>query len=238
MTKDNQAGPERIILNIGGQKYETYRSTLTAYPDTFLGTMFQERNRCLLHPANENEFFFDRNSRAFHYILEYYRTGEILFDETSSYTGMARKELEKELDFWQIPYEKEDPFTLEITEASQIVEDFLNMLRSVINEPKRYLRTKINLVFPLFNFALFTIEPKLGTVVPLVEQYAQIGYPISRELGKALVEQLKIDFPGLDCELNAEGSGPSDWRYRWEFVIPLKPSFDDILKKVNLKMKS
>ncbi|CAG8545000.1 11439_t:CDS:2 [Ambispora leptoticha] len=70
---------ERIILNVGGVKYETYRSTLTAYPDTLLGTMFQQRNQQLLHPANGNEYFFDRNGKIFHYIMEFYRTGQILW---------------------------------------------------------------------------------------------------------------------------------------------------------------
>uniref|UniRef100_U9U2P1 BTB domain-containing protein n=1 Tax=Rhizophagus irregularis (strain DAOM 181602 / DAOM 197198 / MUCL 43194) TaxID=747089 RepID=U9U2P1_RHIID len=69
----SQNKDERIVLNIGGIKYETYRSTLTAYPDTLLGTMFQERNEELLKP-NKNEYFFDRNGKAFHYIMEYYRT--------------------------------------------------------------------------------------------------------------------------------------------------------------------
>ncbi|RGB31360.1 hypothetical protein C1646_262429 [Rhizophagus diaphanus] len=63
----SQRKDERIVLNIGGIKYETYRSTLTAYPDTLLGTMFQERNEELLKP-NENEYFFDRNDT---YILRY-----------------------------------------------------------------------------------------------------------------------------------------------------------------------
>ncbi|CAG8787869.1 23713_t:CDS:2, partial [Dentiscutata erythropus] len=35
---------EKIILNIGGIKYETLRSTLTAQPETLLGTMFRDQN--------------------------------------------------------------------------------------------------------------------------------------------------------------------------------------------------
>ncbi|CAH1759517.1 7608_t:CDS:2 [Entrophospora sp. SA101] len=72
---------ERIILNVGGIKYETYRSTLIAFPETLLGTMFQERNNELLNSTNNNnesnkdEYFFDRNGKAFHYIMEWYRNG-------------------------------------------------------------------------------------------------------------------------------------------------------------------
>ncbi|CAG8816718.1 16644_t:CDS:2, partial [Dentiscutata erythropus] len=52
---------EQIVLNVGGIRYETYRSTLTSYPNTLLGTMFAERNKALLHPINGNEYFIDRN---------------------------------------------------------------------------------------------------------------------------------------------------------------------------------
>ncbi|CAG8543167.1 556_t:CDS:2 [Paraglomus occultum] len=70
---------KRIILNVGGIKYETYRETLTAYPDTLLGTMFHPRNQELLRPVEgtTNEFFFDRDGHAFYYIMEFYRTGTI-----------------------------------------------------------------------------------------------------------------------------------------------------------------
>ncbi|CAG8798628.1 14896_t:CDS:2, partial [Gigaspora rosea] len=76
----------RIILNVGGIRYETYRSTLLAYPLTLLGTMFQSRNDSLLQPSNtglHNEYFFDRNGYVFRYILEFYRTGKILWPKSN-----------------------------------------------------------------------------------------------------------------------------------------------------------
>ncbi|CAI2169484.1 1794_t:CDS:2 [Funneliformis geosporum] len=75
---------DRIILNVGGIKYETFRSTLTAYPDTLLGIMFSERNKEMLHPTNVNEYFFDRDGYIFRYILQYYRTGQVHWPEFSS----------------------------------------------------------------------------------------------------------------------------------------------------------
>lgn len=33
----------------------------------------------MLHPVNGNEYFIDRNGHAFHYIMEYYRTGSIVW---------------------------------------------------------------------------------------------------------------------------------------------------------------
>ncbi|CAG8489875.1 10841_t:CDS:2 [Diversispora eburnea] len=69
----------KIILNVGGIKYETYRSTLTAHSETLLGTMFHPRNQAMLHPTNGNEYFIDRNGYAFHFVMEYYRTGTVVW---------------------------------------------------------------------------------------------------------------------------------------------------------------
>ncbi|PKK65343.1 hypothetical protein RhiirC2_755233, partial [Rhizophagus irregularis] len=41
--------------------------------------MFHPRNQAMLHPVNGNEYFIDRNGHAFHYIMEYYRTGNIVW---------------------------------------------------------------------------------------------------------------------------------------------------------------
>ncbi|CAG8503462.1 21737_t:CDS:2 [Racocetra persica] len=76
---------DRIILNVGGVKYETFRSTLTAYPETLLGIMFADRNKEMLHPINGNEFFFDRDGYLFRHILQYYRTGMIHWPEQIAY---------------------------------------------------------------------------------------------------------------------------------------------------------
>ncbi|CAG8441006.1 6952_t:CDS:2, partial [Diversispora eburnea] len=103
----NNVNDERIILNDGGVKYETYQSTLTAYPETLLGAMFHERNKDMLHPTNGNEYFFDRNGRAFHYIMEFYHTGENLWPGENAleqcFTPVSQKELMKEFDYFQIP---------------------------------------------------------------------------------------------------------------------------------------
>ncbi|CAI2173236.1 5573_t:CDS:2 [Funneliformis geosporum] len=70
---------DRIILNVGGIIHETTRSTLTSYPQTMLGRMFDPTNAAMLKPTHpdDNEYFFDRNG----YIMEFYRNGDILLDE-------------------------------------------------------------------------------------------------------------------------------------------------------------
>ncbi|CAG8533586.1 8255_t:CDS:2 [Acaulospora morrowiae] len=95
---------EPIILNVGGIKYETYKSTLTAHPETFLGTMFQDRVRSLMLANNGNEYFIDRNGHVFHYIMQFYRTGKIFWSEQNrGHTYVSYEELLEELDYFQIP---------------------------------------------------------------------------------------------------------------------------------------
>jgi hypothetical protein len=49
-TKKKLLRGERVVLNVGGTKFETYRSTLTNYSSSLLGTMFHKRNSSLLKP--------------------------------------------------------------------------------------------------------------------------------------------------------------------------------------------
>jgi hypothetical protein len=66
---------ERVVLNVGGTRFETYLSTLTRYPNTTLGAMFSERNRPMLRFNKEGEVFFDRSPALFEPILAFYRSG-------------------------------------------------------------------------------------------------------------------------------------------------------------------
>lgn len=41
---------ERVVLNVGGAKYEVLCSTLTKYPNTLLGTAFNSQNPNRMQP--------------------------------------------------------------------------------------------------------------------------------------------------------------------------------------------
>ena len=120
--------------------------------------MFQERNEGLLKP-NENEYFFDRNGKAFHYIMEYYRTGKILWTEMNNF--ITKQELQIEMDFFQIsyelpsllPYRKSFPPRQEIL---KLLQDFIEALKSCIGETSWNLKDEIRLTF--------AFEPKYDSV--------------------------------------------------------------------------
>lgn len=60
-----------ITINICGEKYETYLSTIEYYPDTLLGS---EKRREPFWNSKRQEYFFDRNRHCFSAILHYYQS--------------------------------------------------------------------------------------------------------------------------------------------------------------------
>src|SRR5688572_7418981 len=106
------------------------------FPETFLGTMLKDSNSSLVTYENGNEIFLDRNGRAFHYILEYYRTGKLLWREQVS-SGcpnmITREEIEAEIDYFQIPIQ------IPIQSPSPqiaMLNKFTRMLESLISAAK------------------------------------------------------------------------------------------------------
>jgi len=89
---------ERIVINVGGRRFETYGQTLAKFPESLLGVMFAERNKNIRKPDRNGEYFFDRSPVPFESILNFYRTGNMRIPP-----GMSRKQLELELDYFQIP---------------------------------------------------------------------------------------------------------------------------------------
>jgi len=82
----------RIILNIGGIRFETYRTTLRKIPATRLSRLTESLAN---YDAVLNEYFFDRHPGVFTQILNYYRTGKLHYP-----TNVCVPLFEEELDYW------------------------------------------------------------------------------------------------------------------------------------------
>ncbi|XP_032827916.1 voltage-gated potassium channel KCNC1-like [Petromyzon marinus] len=95
---------ERVVINVGGTRHETYRGTLRTLPGTRLARLADSRA-----PGGPNydpltgEFFFDRHPIVFAIILNYYRTGKLhcpaevcgpLFEEELAYWGIDETDIE------------------------------------------------------------------------------------------------------------------------------------------------
>lgn len=54
-SREGVTNDQRIVLNVGGRRFETLTSTLRKYPHSLLGTMFDPRNAALLKPDERGE---------------------------------------------------------------------------------------------------------------------------------------------------------------------------------------
>lgn len=66
---------EKIIINISGNRFECWRSTLEKYPQTLLGSVEKE----FFYDEETSEYFLDRDPELFRHILNFYRTGRLHF---------------------------------------------------------------------------------------------------------------------------------------------------------------
>ena len=60
-----------VTINVSGNRYQTYLSTLEKYPNTLLGNKYK---RMRYWNERKNEFFFDRHRACFGAILYYYQS--------------------------------------------------------------------------------------------------------------------------------------------------------------------
>jgi len=97
---------DKIIINVGGTRHETYKSTLRTLPGTRLAWLVdpdpQVSSDSDAAPPSA-EFFFDRHPGVFAYVLNYYRTGKLhcpadvcgpLFEEELAYWGIDETDVE------------------------------------------------------------------------------------------------------------------------------------------------
>ncbi|KAL8181317.1 UNVERIFIED_CONTAM: hypothetical protein K2H54_053754 [Gekko kuhli] len=94
-----EASKEKIILNVGGIRHQTYCSTLRAFPGSKLCQLLEPQGRANFnYDPDTSEFFFDRSARLFGDVLNYYRTKHLHCP-----ADVCRLLWEEELAFWEIP---------------------------------------------------------------------------------------------------------------------------------------
>ena len=84
----------RVILNVGGQRHETFLTTLENFPDTRLAWISEYLRK---NPSRDREFFFDRHPGLFAHVLNYFRTGKLHVPR-----DICGPMFEQELAFWGI----------------------------------------------------------------------------------------------------------------------------------------
>ncbi|XP_064087797.1 potassium voltage-gated channel protein Shal-like isoform X2 [Macrobrachium nipponense] len=74
---------EKLLINVSGRRFETWRNTLEKYPDTLLGSNERE----FFYDEETKEYFFDRDPDIFRHILNYYRTGKLHYPKHECLTS-------------------------------------------------------------------------------------------------------------------------------------------------------
>ncbi|XP_065133684.1 potassium voltage-gated channel subfamily C member 3a isoform X3 [Paramisgurnus dabryanus] len=95
---------DKIVINCGGVRHETYRSTLKTLPGTRLSWLTEpDAFSNFDYDPKSDEFFFDRHPNTFAFILNYYRTGKLhcpndvcgpLFEEELAFWGIDETDVE------------------------------------------------------------------------------------------------------------------------------------------------
>ena len=70
------------MINVSGQRFETWQNTLEKYPDTLLGS----NEKDFFFDEVLKEYFFDRDPEVFRHILNYYRTGKLHYPKQECLT--------------------------------------------------------------------------------------------------------------------------------------------------------
>ena len=72
-----------VTLNVGGKIFQTSLSTLTKYPDSMLGLMFNHTTEGLapMSKTKDGHYFLDADPEHFRVILNYLRYGKITKDD-------------------------------------------------------------------------------------------------------------------------------------------------------------
>lgn len=65
---------EKVIINVSGRRFQTWRSTLHKHPDTLLGS---DQMLTCFYDDKKNEYFLDRDPDVFRHILSYYQGGKL-----------------------------------------------------------------------------------------------------------------------------------------------------------------
>ena len=103
-SKGKRRSANRVVINVGGQRHETFLSTLRTIPDTRLSYLSEHHTsltKVAEYDSTKSEYFFDRHPGVFAQILNYYRTGRLHCP-----SDVCGPLFEGELEFWGIDEEQ------------------------------------------------------------------------------------------------------------------------------------
>ncbi|CAG8503005.1 14136_t:CDS:2 [Funneliformis caledonium] len=227
---ENLASRDKITLNVGGIKYETYRSTLTSYPTTLLGSIFyhySDEENPLTDPNHGNEFFIDRDGHLFHYIMQFYRTGKVPTTEQAiGLVPITAQELEDELEYFKIPTYPPSSFSATTLSPSQLslrhkmIAAEIDSFTSTLNDTlltissqfkkefffKRQFQIRFEITFHHNErISDFNIYPSVNSIIKTrlqkgFDEFALLGYAMLDRFGEEIGRYMTTTVQGCTWE--------------------------------------
>jgi hypothetical protein len=141
---------KRIIINIGGVRFETYKNTLKLVEESRLANLSETNSD--FDPIN-NEYFFDRDPDSFQAILNYFRTGKL--HAPGEICGNLFYE---ELEFWGINEQSIQPCCWTKYSTMRNCDEILKHVMDHIDEPEGIILSFNLFLRKTFDFIFFINE--------------------------------------------------------------------------------
>ena len=184
---------QKVLINVRGEKFETYEHTLSRFPRTLLGS--QSKRRRFYNPIRK-EYYFDRDKAVFNSILFYYQSNGILSKpETVSYEIFS-----SELKFFQLDgyfEDSDDELSSELPEARRRAAESLPCVRKFRRTRRNIWRffeqpitpaertyTKFSLILTVLSMVSLCLE-----TLPTVKQSQ-----LQIQRGNTTAEQITVDY--------------------------------------------
>lgn len=184
---------QKVLINVRGEKFETYEHTLSRFPRTLLGS--QTKRRRFYNPIRR-EYYFDRDKAVFNSILFYYQSNGILSKpETVSYEIFS-----SELKFFQLDgyfEDSDDELSAELAEARRRAADSLPCVRKIRRTRRNVWRffeqpitpaertyTKFSLILTVLSMVSLCLE-----TLPTVKQSQ-----LQIQRGNTTTEEITVDY--------------------------------------------
>jgi potassium voltage-gated channel Shaw-related subfamily C protein 1 len=131
----------RVVLNVGGTRFETYKTILKKIPATRLSRLTEA---LVNYDPVTNEYFFDRHPGVFSQILNYYRTGKLHYP-----TNVCGPLFEEELNFWGLDMNQVEPCCWKTYTKHRTTEDTLSTLDRLNIDVDRTSKEDLEIKFGL-----------------------------------------------------------------------------------------
>ena len=207
-----------IRLNVGGERYTTTLGTLTKFPNSMLGAMFNGKHNAV---KDENgEYFIDRDGQLFRFVLNFLRSSMLALP--AGFTQLDQLHLEA--DFFQIEPLVQEIASLQLKSNESTTDDI-----SVLEITE--VRTGITATMPTNNSRVKTVISGRSDIInrlPFVNAHEKLSYMNGS------------DFVELSCAVLNVRSKLSEWllQRKWKLIssdFSSSSTFNSIQVQINLE---